>query len=219
MNKEIESGSLEQSDKVERVNGIIDRLGSKRIAGWAIDRADPNAHVDVDIYFEDILIGQVAASNYRKDLEKNGIGTGRYGFKFELEDEIDPDMSFAISAIARTKDGSSARLRNTGSTMLSDDPETRLSQRAYLNGCALRKELSELSNALQTMIEMENANEPDTNTLDRIELVQARLETILPKTHEPNLVNNFTGLKWAVFVALLFGMASLGVGVFSVWTG
>lgn len=219
MNKTLDAETLKQADTGARVNGILDRPGTTRISGWAIDRADPNAHVEVDIYYDGVLLGHVSASDYRKDLQRNGIGTGKYGFKYELREAIDPDMSFAITAIARTKDGMRAPLRNTGRTAKSDDPAIRLGQRAYLRSCGLRQEIADLSCKLDDLLEQIGTASVDPDVLERIELVQARLETILPREGTPRPVAQTAGLKVAVSIALLFGVASLSLGLISLWMG
>lgn len=205
-------------DKEGRINGIVDRPTAGRVAGWAIDRADPSSHVIVDLYFEGALLGRVSATDYRKDLEKNGIGTGNYGFKFDLSTEIGSEMSFAITAIARTKDGASADLRNTGRMALSEDRAIRLGQRAYLNTCMLRQDVLTLSHQLQTQSE----RAPDTaqaETLERIELVQARLETFVHNADTSQPAPQSAGLKWAVAVALVLGFGSFALGLASLWIG
>lgn len=215
MNKMIEVAAADQSDKEGRVNGIVDRPTSGRIAGWAIDRADPSSHVIVDILYEGALIGQVPATEYRKDLERNGIGTGKYGFKFDLSDPIDAEMSFAITAVARTRDGSCASLRNTGRMAQSEDPSIRMSQRAYLKCSALRQDVLQ-------MLQKHDAKDHDTSiteSLERIELVQARLEGLLSKTDRVEPPSQPAGLKWAVAIALLVGLSSFALGIFSVWQG
>ena len=63
-----------------RVYGVVDVVRPDRIAGWAIDRADSAAAVDVDIRREGRLVATVRADRPRRDLEKGGVGTGRYGF-------------------------------------------------------------------------------------------------------------------------------------------
>lgn len=215
----IELAASHRSDTEGRVNGIVDRPTAGRIAGWAIDRADPNSHVVVDIYFEGVLLGQVPATDYRKDLEKNGIGTGKYGFKFDLGTDIDADMSFAITAVARTQDAASASLRNTGRMAQSEDPAIRLAQRAYLKTCAVQQAMGQLSRKVEDQSESETTNQATANTLERIELVQARLETLLSACDTYQPAQQSAGLKWAVAIALVLGLTSFAVGLASLWVG
>ncbi|WP_222869332.1 hypothetical protein ROLI_001230 [Roseobacter fucihabitans] len=215
----IEVAAPPGSDSEERVNGIVDRPAAGRIAGWAIDRADPAAHVVVDIYFEEALIGQVPATDYRKDLQRNGIGTGRYGFKFDLPDGINPEMSFAIKAVARTKDNTFASLRGTGRMVPSEDPKVRMSQRAYLHTCTLRQEFLQLSRKLDAVVQDAKSTKGDSDILERIELVQARLESFVNQQPTHPLQPHNSGLKWAVAFALLLGISSFSFGILSFWLG
>ena len=219
MNKMIEVAATDPSDNEGRVNGIVDRPTSGRIAGWAIDRADPSSHVIVDILYEGALIGQVPATEYRKDLKGNGIGTGKYGFKFDLSDRIDAEMSFAITAVARTKDGICAPSRNTGRMAQSEDPAIRMSQRSYLNGVALRRDVMQMLHELSAENQDKSPGTDITDSLDRIELVQARLEELLSKADTVEPSSQPAGLKWAVAIALLFGLSSFALGVVSLWMG
>lgn len=219
MNKVIEASVSHPAQKEGRVNGVVDLPSPTRISGWAIDRADPNAHVDVDVYFEGKLIGRVAASDHRKDLERNGIGTGNYGFKFDLAHQIEPEMSFAIQAIARTKDGVSADLRNTGRAAHSEYPALRLSERALLVCCSMRQDLAELSRKIDDQTAQGVGEDSTSEILERIELVQARLETAFARENTPQPSPVSVGLKFAVIVSLLIGVSSLALGIASFWAG
>ena len=47
----------------------------------------------------------VHADRHRRDLERGGVGTGRYGFVCELDPPLQPGFEFTVSATARTADG------------------------------------------------------------------------------------------------------------------
>jgi hypothetical protein len=83
--------------------GHVDAIGKRRIAGWAWDRATPEAPVCLGIYAGDRLIAQVVANRYREDLEAAGIGDGRHGFEFTPP----KGLGFAPGAVTvrRSRDG------------------------------------------------------------------------------------------------------------------
>jgi hypothetical protein len=53
-----------------------------RIAGWAQNPAHPEAPVCLDVLCNGIVIGQILANHFRKDLEAAGLGSGRHSFVF-----------------------------------------------------------------------------------------------------------------------------------------
>jgi hypothetical protein len=64
------------------LRGHIDRIGRRRIIGWAQDEACPAVPVCLDIYAGSEPLGQDVANRYRADLAAAGIGDGRHGFEF-----------------------------------------------------------------------------------------------------------------------------------------
>jgi hypothetical protein len=56
----------------------------KFVHGWAWDKNDPDAAVQVDVYDGNTLLGTVEASKFRQDLLDSGVGTGKHGFEFSL---------------------------------------------------------------------------------------------------------------------------------------
>ncbi len=88
-----------------RLYGVIDVIKPDRIAGWAIDRSDSQAALMIDIAREGVPVGTVRADRSRKDLERGGVGTGRYGFAFEMTPPLEPGFEFTVSATARAADG------------------------------------------------------------------------------------------------------------------
>ncbi len=192
-----------------RINGVIDVPRPGRVSGWAIDRADPDAAVTVQIVREGRLIGEVRADDHRPDLERGGIGTGRYGFAFDLDDPLEPGFEFTIRAVARAEDGTSGELRQVGRAKPSEDPARRLAERGYEELCRLRASIGR---------EPRNADAPLREAMERIEVVQARIETAL-STIEPPQRSGTRGLAVAVAVSLLIGLASLGLGLWSIFAG
>lgn len=189
-----------------RINGVIDLPQPNRAGGWAIDRADPEAHVIVEIYRDGRKIGEAPADTYRADLERGGIGTGRYGFSVPLDAAVPPGLEFTVTALARTRDGVEGPLRPIGATLPAEDPE--------------RRRLQEICLALARSSATAEPDESQgrlARALDRLEAPQARLERQLAEMPQPGERGLPAGLKLAVALALGFGVAALGLGLNSLY--
>ncbi len=192
-------------DRAGRINGVIDLPHPARAGGWAIDRADPAAHVTVEVFCGSRKVAEVPATAYRADLEKGGIGTGRYGFSAILDEPVVPGMGFTVTAFARTADGVRAPLRPIGAVALDDDPDRRLAQETYL----VLQRLAAARSGTAT-----GADTPRLEAaLGAIETAQARIEahlSVLPPGAPRSLP---PGLKIAVAAALALGIGSLVIGL------
>lgn len=182
-----------------RLYGVIDVLRADRIAGWVIDRTDASAALDVEIRREGRAVATVRADRLRADLEKTGVGTGRYGFSCELDPVLEPGFEFTLTALARTPDGAALELRRSGSR--NRDPERRLIERIYEEVTALRATQAAPGDALAGLLE-------------RVEVTQARLEAALVRA-EPPAPASATGLRLLAGLAFATAAVSLGVGIAS----
>ena len=61
--------------------GFLEGANCTEIAGWVWNKTQPDAVVKVEICDGSDVIQTVEASGLREDLAKNGIGTGKYGFR------------------------------------------------------------------------------------------------------------------------------------------
>ncbi len=182
-----------------RLYGVIDVLRADRIAGWVIDRTDAGAALDVDVRREGRLVATVRADRARPDLERTGVGTGRYGFACEIEPPLEPGFEFTLSAVARAADGASLELKRGGKAPR--DPERRLVERLYEEVAALRAAQAAPGDALATVLE-------------RVELAQARIEAAITGI-EPPPAASLIGLRLLAIAALATGGLSLVVGLLS----
>lgn len=201
-----------------RVNGVFDVPAPGRVAGWAIDRSDPSAAVRVEIYREGVCVGSVKADRYRKDLEKGGIGTGRYGFAMDLDPPIVPGMNFTIEARAITDDGVTGPLRATGSALPLADPKTRLLEQTFMRLCDLSRKIDRVA-ARADVSKGQIDPEMLTSQLDRIELVQIRLEQAMAAREPLEIQGELQGLRLISKLALLVGLVALGTGLYSIFGG
>jgi hypothetical protein len=189
----------------ERVHGVIDVLRPNRVAGWAIDRADAAAAVVVDVLRDGQTVATVTADRHRADLEKGGIGTGRYGFLVTLDPPLDPGFEFTVSAIARSADGHSAVLRPVGAAIPTVPPDLRLLQRLIEGVADLR--------AVHTRPDPRVADL--AAVLDRVEVILARIEGRLDAAETPPAPSRQGRLRLISLGALAVAAVSLTLAVLS----
>ncbi len=199
----------EKAEPGPRINGVVDVPRPGRISGWAIDRSDPEAAVTVRIAREGRVVGEIRADAHRPDLERGGIGTGRYGFALDLDPPLEPGFEFTVAATALAADGTSGELRPVGRAKPAEDPARRLAERTFEELCRLRGAVA---------LQPRTADAPLRQTMEGIEVVQARIETALAAIEPPERPGN-RGLVAAVALALAIGMGSLGLGLWSVFAG
>jgi hypothetical protein len=198
----------------QRINGVIDVPRPGRVAGWAIDRSDPEAAVTVTVLREGRVVGEVRADAHRPDLERGGIGTGRYGFALDLDPPLEPGFEFTVTAIARASDGTTGEIRPVGRARPAEDAGRRLAERTFAEVTQLRGALLHLSGRQDRASEMRALE-----ILDRVEVVQARLEQTLAGIAEPEALSRGRGVALAVAAALALGAGSLALGVWSMLAG
>ncbi len=199
-----------------RVNGVYDLPSPSHLAGWAIDRADPDAAVEVEVYREGILLQRTRADRYRPDLERGGIGTGRYGFSVNLDQPVAPEMAFALTVRAVTADGVSGALRATGKALPSNDPLRSLLERTRDQVAALTAQIGGLRRTVEASRAPSDLTEM-VAVLERIEVVQARLDGVAATTEPPADPSVGPGLRVAVGVALAMSALALVLGLWSVF--
>lgn len=196
------------ADGGPRIHGVVDAIRPDRVAGWAIDRADPAAHVTVRLEREGRQVAEAPADRPRKDLEKGGVGTGRYGFSLRLDPPLEPGMEFTLAIVARTGDGEELRLRPTRAA--ARPPESRLQERIFAELVETRALVAALEPRLTA------AGPEVVAALERVELIQARLEAAaaaLDAPPQPGL----GGLRVTAGAALLVAAVSLALGIASFW--
>jgi hypothetical protein len=204
----------DDADPGPRINGVIDVSRPGRAGGWAIDRADEAAAVTVTVLREGRVIGEVRADAHRPDLERGGIGTGRYGFAVTLDPPLEPGFEFTVTAVARADDGTTGSLRQVGRARGAASPERRLMERTFTEITALHATVAGIARRQAKGAEAELAG-----MLDRIEVVQARIETALPAPETNRGVERDRSLAVAVAAALVVGTCSLALGIWTMLAG
>lgn len=190
-----------------RLYGVIDVLRANRVAGWVIDRADEAAAVRVDILRDGRPVASVVADRQRPDLQKGGIGTGRYGFLVPLDPPVDDGFEFTVSAVAHTADGHSLTLRPVPGTVPEVSPDRRLLQRLVEGVAELR--------AAQDRAAPAPGEAALATAVERIELVQARIEARLDALERPPAPSPTARFGLLSLAAVAVGAASLVWGAMS----
>ncbi len=85
------------------LSGGIDLLDRHGVQGWVHESDDPESPVSLAIRIDGQVVARTLANLYRADLEKAGIGSGRYGFALKLE-AVSPYEAHTIE-IVREEDG------------------------------------------------------------------------------------------------------------------
>ncbi len=67
------------------LTGGLDLLDRHGLQGWVQDTDDPDSPVSLVVRVDGVVVARALANLYRADLERAGIGSGRYGFALKLE--------------------------------------------------------------------------------------------------------------------------------------
>ena len=201
-----------QASREPRLYGVIDVLRPDRVAGWVIDRTDAARCANVEIRREGRVVGTVAANRPRKDLERQAVGTGSYGFAFPFDPPLEEGMEFTVTVTARSHDGAELPLQPAASAAKSVSPERKALGRILSDLADLRADLTRLRQ------EAASAEENRARFHERLELVQLRLERGIAAAEAPQGASP----RWLTAVAVtgaVLAAGSLAVGLFSLWGG
>jgi hypothetical protein len=224
MTPEPETASVETEDETPpalpatagpRIQGAIDVLRPDRIAGWAVDRADPARPVLVELRREGRLVARIAADRSRPDLARGGLGSGAAGFRAEIEPPLEPGFEFTLTATAVAPDGTRAELRRVGAAAPAPDPARRLLER-------LHADMGRLAAAQAAAAEAGPTDTRLTEALARIELAQARIDARLADLEAraaEGPARGDGGVRLIAAAALAVALVSLAAGLWSLWGG
>lgn len=195
-----------------RIYGVVEGIRRDRVIGWAVDRKDPGASVEIEVLVDGEVVQTGRAERYRKDLEKGGIGTGRYGFSLPFDGGIEPGFEFTVAVRARAGDGTIGELSRSKSA--DPDPDRRLLERLFeeVRGLRAAVDASIKAPAAQALSAAALAAE-----LERVTVVQARLERTLSDLGALGGERPATGVAVITWVVGLVATASLGLGIYSMW--
>lgn len=201
---------LSPAMKEPRLYGVVDVLRADRVAGWVIDRTDATRCTSVEIRREGRLAGTVTANRPRKDLERQAVGTGAYGFVFAFDPPLEEGMEFTVDLTARSHDGVQLPLQPVAGAARTLSPEKRALGRILAELSALREDIAELRH------ETARADRARAGFLERLEVVQLRLEGGISALGTTG--GGSPGWLAGVAVAgAVIAVGSMAVGLFSVW--
>ena len=203
--------SLLLSTKEPRLYGVIDVMRADRVAGWVIDRTDAARCASVEIRREGRLVGTVIANRQRKDLERQAVGTGHYGFSFSFDPPLEEGMNFTVDVKAMSNDGVELLLQPVGRAAESITPEKRVLNRIFGELSALRADVTFIRQEVTT------AEQRRLHFQERLELVQLRLESSLSDEASPRS-SSPRWLGGIVVAGAIIAVVSLCTGLLSLWT-
>jgi glycosyltransferase involved in cell wall biosynthesis len=82
----------------------INVITRNRISGWVRGGANPDQPTALQILDNGVVIARVLANRYRKDLEREGIGSGRHGFELRIPGGLSP-LARHVIQVRREADG------------------------------------------------------------------------------------------------------------------
>ena len=95
------------------LSGGVDLLDRYGLQGWVQETTDPDNPVSLLVRVNDRVVARTLANLYRPDLEKAGIGSGRYGFALKLEG-LSP---FEAQTVEVVREGDDTPLHGTPRTI------------------------------------------------------------------------------------------------------
>jgi MoaA/NifB/PqqE/SkfB family radical SAM enzyme len=87
--RSLDRGPAQEEAEAQVLEGNLDKINGRIVAGWAWDTAHPAEPLTIEIYehgTQDVLLTTVA-NLFRIDLRKHGKGDGHHGFSAELPSE------------------------------------------------------------------------------------------------------------------------------------
>lgn len=201
---------LLQAPREPRLHGVVDVLRADRVAGWVIDRTDAARCASVEIRREGRLAGTVTADRPRRDLERQAVGTGAYGFAFAFDPPLEEGMEFTVAVTARSHDGVELALPPAAGAAKSMSAEKRALGRILAELSALRQDIASLRH------EATQADTARARFQERLEIVQLRLEAGMSTLGTTG--GGSPGWLAGVAVAgAVIAVGSLAVGLLSLW--
>jgi glycosyltransferase involved in cell wall biosynthesis len=86
------------------LRGNVEIADRRIIAGWAMLESHPDVPVRLEVLVNSVVVAEVLAKQYRRDLEAAGIGDGRHAFRLNLPEPLDPCAAHEI-VVRRAADG------------------------------------------------------------------------------------------------------------------
>ena len=170
--------------------GYVDAISGRRVFGWAWDRANPDARIELQVYAGGRLLGAVTAARERPDLRENGIGDGRHAFEFELPEALGEAAAIEVRA-TRPDTRESVTLgppengpgRDRAATARPGSPPRAAIDRLAASQQLLRRDLRSVLSAVERLAgpagEQETGRDELARRLQNLEVHLVRLDTAL----------------------------------------
>lgn len=197
-----------------RIYGVIDVLRPDRVSGWAIDRTDEAAAVEVEILREGRPVARIRADRERRDLARGGVGTGRYGFAAPIDPPLEPGFEFTLRVRAHAADGAACELRRAR-TGAAPDPDRLLLERLFEEVRALARRPEPAPEPAPVPAQA-GPDQALAELAARLELVQLRVEAALAAV-EPAKAPGVGGVRLIALGALALAGGSLALGLASLF--
>ncbi|WEK49210.1 MAG: hypothetical protein P0Y66_15865 [Candidatus Kaistia colombiensis] len=102
-----EATSLQQKPKATEaplgLTGRVDAIDNGRLYGWALDRSQPSARMQIVVSLGSQKIAEATADKLRSDLRRNGVGDGQHAFDIPLPESVTArQRDLSIVAISPT---------------------------------------------------------------------------------------------------------------------
>ncbi|HVQ39679.1 MAG TPA: hypothetical protein VMS31_19220, partial [Pyrinomonadaceae bacterium] len=77
-------------------SGAVDLVSCDNIGGWVWSPQKPEKSLPLEIYVDNQILSQARADLFRKDLADAGIGTGNYGFIYQIPAQLKDGQTHVI---------------------------------------------------------------------------------------------------------------------------
>ncbi|CAG5003247.1 hypothetical protein DYBT9275_03111 [Dyadobacter sp. CECT 9275] len=95
-------GALTSESLPASYAGNMEVTSCSEIAGWAWDKNYPDASVILELMEGSAVLASTTASSFRQDLKNAGIGTGNYGFSFNIPAALRDGTAHQLSIRVRS---------------------------------------------------------------------------------------------------------------------
>lgn len=97
-------------------SGALDNADSTSVRGWVVDRAQPDAAVEVQLYVDGRFVSDSQADQPRPDVSAKGFAPGeRHGFVFILDPPLRGEHEARVYAIHASRGDTRRTLQQIGS--------------------------------------------------------------------------------------------------------
>jgi hypothetical protein len=99
-------------------SGWLDYADGESVRGWVVDRAAPEASVEVQLYIDERFVAQGFANEPRPDVSAKGFAQDeRHGFVFKLDPTLSGKHEIRVYAVHASRNGTRRTLQQIGKTL------------------------------------------------------------------------------------------------------